>query len=232
VTAHARRTPPDFCQYAAGPCDQTFDDIPSVQGTFLYPNGPQHIADTIEQAVEQLRGHSSKADWVTWKDFNITGSIIFCTICKQMRFSRLVVVDVTTLNFNLMFELGVAIGLGLPVIPIRDTTIDRDKQNFADLGLIDTLGYQDFQNAIELSACIQKCKDTTAPLPEQTVQQNLAAPLYFLKAPIGTQGAVTLESCIEQSGLKKRNMTSWKAAFHCKRLEGKSRARWALSVIC
>ena len=34
-----------------------------------------------------------------------------------MRFTRLVVADVTTLNFNLMFEIGFAIGPGLPVCP-------------------------------------------------------------------------------------------------------------------
>jgi hypothetical protein len=40
-----------------------------------------------------------------------------------MRFTSIVVADVTTLNFNLMFKIGYAMGLGIPVLPIRDTQI-------------------------------------------------------------------------------------------------------------
>jgi hypothetical protein len=37
---------------------------------------------------------------------------IFCQICKAQRFTRVAVVDVTTMNFNLLFEIGFALGLG------------------------------------------------------------------------------------------------------------------------
>ena len=56
------------------------------------------------------------------------------------------------MNFNLMFELGYAMGLGIPVIPIRDTTCTLDSKEFESLGLIDTLGYLDFQNSEDLAA--------------------------------------------------------------------------------
>ncbi len=51
-----------------------------------------------------------------------------------MRFADYVGANVTTLNFNLLFEIGFALGLNLPVIPIRDTTIISDKTDFGDCG--------------------------------------------------------------------------------------------------
>ncbi len=74
----------------------------------------------------------------------INGQLIFCQICKAQRFTKVAVIDVTTMNFNLMFEIGYALGLGIPVVPIRDTTCTLDTQEFESLGLIDTLGYLDF----------------------------------------------------------------------------------------
>jgi nucleoside 2-deoxyribosyltransferase len=56
-----------------------------------------------------------------------------------MRYTDLVVADVTTLNFNLMFEIGFAIGLGLPVLPIRNTKFIEDKHQFDELGILETL---------------------------------------------------------------------------------------------
>jgi len=53
--------------------------------------------------------------WCHWSN-------IFCEICKAYAVYALVVADVTTLNFNLLFEIGVAVGLGLPILPIRDTS--------------------------------------------------------------------------------------------------------------
>jgi len=68
----------------------------------------------------------------------VPGQVIFCEICKSFRNSAAVVCDVTTLNFNVLFELGFAIGLGLPVLPIRDGSYDISRLDFDSLGLLDS----------------------------------------------------------------------------------------------
>ena len=50
------------------------------------------------------------------RDFHTTGQIVFCAICKSCRFADVVVADVTTLNFNLMFEIGFALALGRGIL--------------------------------------------------------------------------------------------------------------------
>src|SRR4051812_25127964 len=114
--------PPQFCQYAAGPCDQDFASAKTSDALFLYPSKPEFVADTIEEAVSQLTKFSGNKKWLTWKDLEVQGQIVFCEICKAIRHTKLVVVDVTTLNFNLIFEIGYALGCGIPVLPIRDTS--------------------------------------------------------------------------------------------------------------
>ena len=99
-----------------------------------------------------------------------------------MRFAKAVVTDVTTLNFNLLFEIGYAIGLGVPVIPVRDTTFLKDKRAFTELGILDTLGYIDFQNSSELAT------EILARLPhaerlEASYEINQEQPLFLVGKP-------------------------------------------------
>lgn len=203
VPPNLLRTPPGFCQYAGGPCDQDFRGTSTRRGVILYPSEPTTIAGTIESAATILKRAGPGVRWDTWKDFQSTGQIVFCSICKAMRFADYIVADVTTLNFNLLFEIGFALGLGLPVVPIRDTTIIRDKREFDEVGLLDTMGYLDFQNAEELAHGLLE-RLPTAPIPAPPAALNREAPLYVLKGPIETEGAVRLMSTLKKSALRFR----------------------------
>jgi hypothetical protein len=196
--------PPSFCEYAAGPCDQSFENAPQSEALFLYPNDPEIIAATVEEAASRLRLAAGEKRWFTWKDLGITGQVIFCQICKAMRYTRFVVADLTTLNFNLLFEVGYAIGLRVPVLPIRDTSFMKDTKVFNELGLIDTVGYFDFQNAAELVN-----KIITNGCPSQVLPQvqplDKEKPLYVMKSPVQSEGMVRLMSAVKKSGLRFRS---------------------------
>ena len=144
------KVPPSYCEYACGSCDQSFLGMLPSKSLFLFGQLPVEISSTIESSVEKLRTMESSRRWITWKNLDVPGQIIFCEICKAMRYTDLVVADVTTLNFNLMFEIGFAIGLGLPVLPIRNAKYIEDKRQFDELGILDTLGYFDFQTSNDL----------------------------------------------------------------------------------
>jgi hypothetical protein len=196
--------PPHFCEYAAGPCDQNFDYIPRSQGLFLYPSTPAIIANTIEAAVQEMSRVAGHKRWTSWKHLGITGQIIFCEICKALRFTDLVIADVTTLNFNLLFEIGYALGLGLPVVPIRDTSYIHDQKTFDELGLLDTIGYVDFQNSAGLvQALLARSGQETQTL--QKPQLNKEQPLYLMKSHVHTEGMVKLMSALKKSGLRFRS---------------------------
>jgi len=111
---------------------------------------------------------------------------------------------VTTLNFNLMFELGFCVGLGLPVIPIRDTTYNIHQRDFDEIGILDTLGYMDFRNSQELVAGLIKRLPHSAPLPELQSHQFRETPLYVLKGRVESEGAVQMMSNVKKSSLRFR----------------------------
>lgn len=55
----------------------------------------------------------SSKRWITWKNLDVLGQMICCEICKAMHFAEAIVAEVTTLISNVMFEIGVAVGLEL-----------------------------------------------------------------------------------------------------------------------
>jgi hypothetical protein len=195
--------PPAYCHYAGGGCDQTFSprDRPSI--FFAYPSHPENIAHVIEGAITELKASTTGFEFRPWKGLPIAGQTIFCEICKAMRTSQTVVADVTTLNFNLLFEIGFTIGLGVPVVPIRDTNYQADKRAFDELGLLDTLGYEDFTNVQELSDKL-RMRLPGLPLPMTPPHEFREAPLYVLKGPVETEGAVQLMSAVKKSEIRFR----------------------------
>lgn len=99
------RTPPEYCQYADGSCDQDFRPTTSCDALFLFPSTPPQVAATIEIAKQKLELMSGGRTWKSWRQLPITGRIIFCEICKASRFASTIIANVTTLNFNVLFEI-------------------------------------------------------------------------------------------------------------------------------
>src|SRR6266511_5940006 len=99
------------------PATRRSRSLPTAVRSSSTPSQPQQIAATIEAAVAKANATRRQFNWSTWRDLPIAGQIIFCEVCKGIRSSSTVVADVTTLNFNVLFEIGFALGLGMPVVP-------------------------------------------------------------------------------------------------------------------
>ena len=190
---------PTFCQYPGGKCDQDFAGLTALRGFFIYPTEPQHLAHTVQEAVRQLQKHSSEAQLKTWRDLNVGGHIVFCELCKAMRSARLIVANITNLNFNVLFELGYAFGLGKSVLPVRDVSFEKEKLVFDEIGIFDTLGYESFHNSTELASIAQK--DVSPPFIAPTPEIDRKQPIYLLKSPIESDGSVKLSSALARGYL-------------------------------
>jgi nucleoside 2-deoxyribosyltransferase len=199
----AKLEPPAYCQYAAGPCNQSFACYKANDAFFAFGSDPSTIASTVQSAVEQLRRSKPNHRWASWKDLTIAGQIVYCEICRTIRHSNFLVADVTTLNFNVMFELGYAIGLGKPVMPVRDTTYQRDARELDELGLLDTLGYVDYANSDQLAAAVLRgdAKPTGARSAADAYQ---APPLYVVLPPVQIEGVSRLLSALNRSAFQHR----------------------------
>ena len=79
----ASQSPPTYCQYANGRCNETFFNPPTKRRVFFaYPSTPSQIAESISMAVGLLREANPEWDWQIWTDMNVSGQLIVCEICK------------------------------------------------------------------------------------------------------------------------------------------------------
>ena len=202
---HAPQTPPSYCQYAGSNCNETFLPAPTKPRVFFaYPSRPPQIAESISLAVDALREAQPDWDWQTWTDINVSGQLIFCEICKRIRSSHALVADTTTLNFNLLFEIGFAVSLGVPLVLIRDSTYAVDSENFRRLGLLDTVGHIDFQNSADLAAELPAALSNAKPIPDVPQRAFRETPVYVLRSTIPTDGSLSIEATLKKSRLRYR----------------------------
>ncbi len=195
-------TPPKFCEYAGGACDQSFENLRPTEGFAVYPSEPAFIADAVENAIKRVRQSLNGQGWITWRDLGIPGQIIFCGICKALRSTQRTIADVTTLNSNVLFEIGYALGLGVPVQPARDKNYIKDEMAFDELGMLDTFGYSPFENSEDLAReIIGYQAQVITPQPSVT---NREQPLYLVRSHIQNEGMVKLMSALKKSGLRFR----------------------------
>ena len=196
---------PGFCQYAGGACNEDFLASPARPRTFFaFASEPAQVSESISLAVEALRSGHPERDWLTWQDLDVSGQLIFCQICKNIRASSVVVADITTLNFNLMFEIGFVIGLGVPLVLIRDTTYGTNTERFSNLGLLDTIGYIDFQNSSDLASQLPRAIENAKPLAEVPQRAFRETPIYVVRSKISTDGSLAIESALKKSRLRYR----------------------------
>jgi hypothetical protein len=115
-----------------------------------------------------------------------------------MSAARAIVADITTLNLNVMFELGYAVGLRKPVIPIRDLSYARDKRLLEEIGIFDVIGYQDFQGSEQLSRIFAGVLDAR-PIKLSDVTPSLIEPTYLVRCPYDLDAATRVVSAIKKS---------------------------------
>ncbi len=200
-------TPTQYCKYASGACDQSMDNLNSLDAFFIYPSQPKHMANTIMECLKNLQKYSSESKWLSWEKLHVSGQIIFCEICKAIRSAKLIVANITNMNFNVLFELGYAIGLLKPVLPVRDTSYESQKKIFDEIGIFDTLGFQPFTNSKELSKLVSSKKVFSPPVYVKPYL-NKNSPVYFIRSPIDTEGSIKLFSCLKKSWFRFRTFDS------------------------
>ena len=198
------KTPPEFCQYVEDACDKNFSaNASDVKAFFAYPNDPQFISAAIEAGIKKLQTLFPDHKVNSWKNLDIAGKIIFCQICQAIRFAEIIVADISTLNFNVMFEIGFAIGLNKPLILVRDFSLTKDEHLIKSLGLFNTMGQVSYQNADELAQkLLPLLREEREGLGTPQVPINTQKPLYFVKDY--TEGSNRLISDIQKLGVEAR----------------------------
>lgn len=172
-------------------------------GFYAYPASPDAIGNCVSKAASSANQMSSLVTLKTWVQLDIIGHFISDEVLGAIESSDFVVADITSLNFNVTYEVGYAIGKRKRILLTRNSTLDVGSVKIEDIGIFDTLGYQSYQNVDELRSFLLSIDtngalDTAQPL-------NSSAPVYLLEAPMKLDWTGRVVSRVKKSGYIFRN---------------------------
>ena len=105
---------------------------------FAYSGNPALRAETLRDAIAAVRERGVEA--AGWESLGIEGKILIDTICRSIDESAAVVADVSTMNSNVLFEAGYALGKNKVLWLALDETDESALRVWNDLSLLSTVG--------------------------------------------------------------------------------------------
>ena len=175
-------------------------NVQPFSGFVAYPSNPPLIGQTIQAAIELLRSDSSAPQLTPWEENDIAGRFIVASILSEIDQGDVLLADITRLNFNVIFEIGYAIGRRKRVILVQNKAITTSAEAIREVGIFDTLGYKTYGTSWELADLLRTVKDTK-PIPFDNTQINSVAPVYLVSPRVKTDFEIRLTSRIKKARL-------------------------------
>ena len=171
---------------------------------FAYPANPPASSEVIEKAIVQINGAGTGLVVAHgWRELGVSGKIIITKVCEAIDNCPLFVCDLTSLNPNVLFELGYAVARNKRTWITLDTSFEDSKQNYGRFSLLRTVGYSGYQNSEHLvnqfflEAPYKDLEDTifSRVIPTSSSHRRQGSILY-LKSRIETQASIELSRLI------------------------------------
>lgn len=165
-----------------------------------YPSQPPLIGATITTATKVANEASSLAV-TTWKRDDLGGTTVITPIIEEIRGADIVVGDITSLNFNVTYELGYAVGLGKRILPVTNRALLSDSPLIQEIGLFDTLIYQPYASSDELAGMLRVAQPGRRLATDYPYDPM---PLFTLLPNIKSDEVSHLVSRAKKAGLRTR----------------------------
>lgn len=164
---------------------------------FAFPSGNTLVVDAIRRAVDQLGHQRSALKLESWEELDIPGRFISTEILSRIDTSDALVADITRLNFNVVYEVGYAIGRGKRVLLVKHKAISDIAPTIQDVGIFDTLGYRTYATADELAAFLRDVTDLRPiPIPDK---RNEKTPIYLVQPALKTDYDGLIAAAVKKS---------------------------------
>ena len=168
----------------------------NLKGFFAYPASPSQIGDTVEAAITAAsEDHNCIVQ--SWSSLDIPGSFIAAEVLSGIDEADFLVADISILNFNVTYEIGYAIGSGKRVLICKNKSILEKSPTIREVGIFDTIGYEEYENSGELSSFISTAnKIKSIPIRAKI---NTKSPVYLLYGLHKTDWMTRIVSRIKKS---------------------------------
>lgn len=180
-----------------------------INGFFAYASKPYQLTRTIQEAIEKAN-KSGGCSYTSWEENDIAGKPLTAPIFEGLDSANVLVADITTINFNVTFEIGYAIGIGRRVFLTKSAEYASDDDLINRIGIFDTLGYELYKTSQELSRLISNIRDLH-PI-DTTTKLNVTTPAYILETPTRGEVMTQIISRIKKARLFYRSFVPTEAA--------------------
>lgn len=150
-----------------------------LEGLVAYPSTPAEIGQTIVAGLAKLHAKGLSPHLTSWEETDIPGKFIASAVLEGIDASNILVADVTALNFNVVFEIGYAIGRRKRVFLVKNAALVDDRDALR-VGIFDTLGHETYTSAASLESLLAGVTDLDSSLRFEPQKTNTAAPVYLL----------------------------------------------------
>jgi len=163
---------------------------------FAYPNQPSQLGEIIEVAIKKFNSSAQKI--TSWKAMPIAGSFIAQKIQEFIHEKDLLVADISALNFNVTYEIGYAIGIGKPILLVKNIAIAEAEPTIGEVGIFDTIGFKTYENSDDLVKLFLAAEDIH-PLWKDDPNINTKAPVYLIEQQFKSDFATRITGRIKKA---------------------------------
>lgn len=164
-----------------------------------FPASHHELSKTIQKAAIAAEAWGArKTRYLAWPELPILGQAISDKVRDEISRSDALVADITFSNPNVAYEIGYAVGLGKPIIPVINNSIAQPPEGFIREGVFDTIGYEKYDNSEQLEAILKKIPEVRLlDLYRRSI--NTSQPLYALDSRVKSDYRNAIFSAIKDA---------------------------------
>jgi hypothetical protein len=163
-----------------------------------YPTRDPALAVTVMDAVRRANALPLPVRYEPWPFNDVSGRPLLSPIIEKIGDSPFMVADITYLNLNVVYEVGFAIGRCKRAFLVRHSGTDGDKEISKAVGIFDTLGYHEYQDAEDLKNRLTAHIEATHLTFSTALDRN--SRVYLIEPPNRGDDVGVMVSRIKKAG--------------------------------
>lgn len=163
-----------------------------------YSSKDEAVASLVFAAVRKANARPLPVRFEPWLFNDVAGQPLVSPILEKIDSSPFLVADITTLNLNVVYEVGFAVGREKRAFLIRHAGTPGDRELANSAGIFDTLGYQEYTSDEDLAHRLS-AEIAENPLPVAYAADRKSL-IYVLEPPTRNQAVAILVSRMKKAG--------------------------------
>lgn len=171
----------------------------SLSGFFAYPSSLPLVVDAVRITCQNSNKGGSAVVVNSWEEMDIAGRFIATEILTNIRAADFLIADISRLNFNVVYEIGFAIGCAKRVLLVKNKAVSDISPTIQEVGIFDTIGFKEYSTSEELSAFVKNVESSRPIHIDEKINEK--SPIYIVQPKTKTDYDGYITSSIKKSHL-------------------------------